>query len=128
MQLPPASAASGISNRRRTDGASGLDSDKRGPQHWYTDVHGPPAEQLPSEDVGPHLPPGGWRGNLAKPGEESPPGSAGGPLPNINRTKPYGVGSPSSKVPGSAGGGGGGTGGAGMQGGVSAGGLPALME
>jgi len=38
-------------------------SEKRGPQNWYEDTKGPPAEALPTGDVGPKLPPGGWRGN-----------------------------------------------------------------
>lgn len=29
----------------------------------YEDMKGPPAEALPTQDVGPKLPPGGWRGN-----------------------------------------------------------------
>lgn len=37
-------------------------TEKRGPQNWYEDVKGPPAEALPNQDVGPKLPPGGWRG------------------------------------------------------------------
>ncbi|GMH39092.1 hypothetical protein BSKO_06990 [Bryopsis sp. KO-2023] len=36
---------------------------KRGPQHWYDELNGPAAQHLPKEDVGPHLPPGGWRGH-----------------------------------------------------------------
>uniref|UniRef100_A0A061R2V6 Flagellar associated protein n=1 Tax=Tetraselmis sp. GSL018 TaxID=582737 RepID=A0A061R2V6_9CHLO len=43
-------------------GARGA-SDGRGPQNWYTDAHGRPAASLPKNDVGPHLPRGGWRGN-----------------------------------------------------------------
>eukprot|EP00803_Ostreobium_quekettii_P001616 evm.model.scf_224.6 EVM.evm.TU.scf_224.6 scf_224:58567-59118(+) len=42
----------------------GLDSqpvENRGPQHWYEDVYGPPAADLPVQDVGPILPPGGWK-------------------------------------------------------------------
>ena len=27
----------------------------------YAEKHGPPAEELPRQDVGPRLPPGGWR-------------------------------------------------------------------
>ena len=38
-------------------------SDGRGPQNWYQDVHGSPAQHLPANHVGPHLPRGGWRGN-----------------------------------------------------------------
>lgn len=30
-----------------------------GPQNWYKEAGGQPAEALPREDVGPHLPPGG---------------------------------------------------------------------
>lgn len=37
-----------------------------GPQSWYAAAHGLPAEQLPKADVGPHLPPGGWRGSLPR--------------------------------------------------------------
>lgn len=37
-----------------------------GPQSWYAQAHGLPAEQLPKGDVGPHLPPGGWRGSLPR--------------------------------------------------------------
>jgi hypothetical protein len=33
-------------------------NEKRGPQNWYEDVKGPPAEALPTGDVGPKLPPG----------------------------------------------------------------------
>lgn len=34
-------------------------------------AHAPlPAEQLPKADVGPHLPPGGWRGTQPLRGEE----------------------------------------------------------
>jgi hypothetical protein len=39
------------------------------PQNWYAQAvkaHGLPAEQLPKGDVGPHLPPGGWRGSLPR--------------------------------------------------------------
>lgn len=32
--------------------------EKRGPQNWYEDVKGPPADALPTGDVGPKLPPG----------------------------------------------------------------------
>jgi hypothetical protein len=37
-----------------------------GPQNWYAQAHGLPAEQLPKGDVGPHLPPGGWKGSLPR--------------------------------------------------------------
>lgn len=47
------------SSRRKTGTVDG----ERGPQTWYEDTHGPPAVALPPQDVGPHLPPGGWRGN-----------------------------------------------------------------
>ena len=40
--------------------------DTHGPQHWYPDAHGRPAESLPKEDVGPHLPPGGWRAGTSQ--------------------------------------------------------------
>lgn len=30
-----------------------------GPQNWFKEAHGQPAEALAREDVGPHLPPGG---------------------------------------------------------------------
>ena len=40
--------------------------DGHGPQHWYPDAHGRPAEVLPKEDVGPHLPPGGWRAGTSQ--------------------------------------------------------------
>ena len=33
--------------------------DPVGPQNWFKEAHGQPAEGLPREDVGPHLPPGG---------------------------------------------------------------------
>lgn len=39
------------------------DVDRRGPQHWYNEAFGAPAEMLPRYDVGPHLPPGGWKGH-----------------------------------------------------------------
>lgn len=38
-------------------------SDGRGPQNWYKDIHGKPGDSLPAREVGPILPPGGWRGN-----------------------------------------------------------------
>ena len=40
--------------------------DAHGPQHWYPDAHGRPAEVQPKEDVGPHLPPGGWRAGTSQ--------------------------------------------------------------
>ncbi|KAF5836751.1 hypothetical protein DUNSADRAFT_5441 [Dunaliella salina] len=45
--------------------AGPVDPDKRGPQHWYSETSesGRAAENLPRHDVGPRLPPGGWRGN-----------------------------------------------------------------
>ena len=33
--------------------------DPVGPQNWYKEAGGQPAQALPKEDVGPHLPPGG---------------------------------------------------------------------
>jgi hypothetical protein len=39
----------------------------------FTAVHGLPAEQLPKGDVGPHLPPGGWRGSQPLRGEDGAP-------------------------------------------------------
>lgn len=89
-QLPPA----GSSGRRATAeaGAAGAvlpsdpliasspDASKRlvGPQNWYTAVHGLPAEQLPKADVGPQLPPGGWRGTQPLKGDD-----AGSVLPSV---------------------------------------------
>ncbi len=29
------------------------------PQNWFKEAQGQPAQALPKEDVGPHLPPGG---------------------------------------------------------------------
>ena len=37
----------------------GADEDPVGPQNWYKEAGGQPAQALPKEDVGPHLPPGG---------------------------------------------------------------------
>ncbi|KAL3160344.1 hypothetical protein ABBQ32_010678 [Trebouxia sp. C0010 RCD-2024] len=37
-----------------------------GPQNWYKEAGGQPAEALPREDVGPHLPPGGWRAGTSQ--------------------------------------------------------------
>lgn len=87
LQLPPASASGA---RRSTAEATAAhaadpllanspDGSKRavGPQNWYTSVHGLPAEQLPRADVGPHLPPGGWRGTQPLRGED------GAPLPPL---------------------------------------------
>lgn len=66
LQLPPA----GVSNRRSTvqEAVAGVDASTidppgtgrrlTGPQSWYATAHGPPADQLPKGDVGPHLPPG----------------------------------------------------------------------
>jgi hypothetical protein len=71
--VPPAGAS-----RRALSPLPG-DPDKRGPQHWYAEAHGPPAEHLPPDDVGPHLPPGGWRGSL-------PRGEDGAVLPQLPRT------------------------------------------
>lgn len=61
--------------------ANSPDGSKRavGPQNWYTSVHGLPAEQLPRAEVGPHLPPGGWRGTQPLRGED------GAPLPPLVR-------------------------------------------
>uniref|UniRef100_A0A7S3VM71 Uncharacterized protein n=1 Tax=Dunaliella tertiolecta TaxID=3047 RepID=A0A7S3VM71_DUNTE len=49
--------------------AGPVDPDKRGPQHWYSETSesGRAAENLPRHDVGPRLPPGGWRGNSSSP-------------------------------------------------------------
>lgn len=81
MKLPPAS----VGSRRATaevaspnqpsdplGTSSSPDSSRRlvGPQNWYRDIHGLPAEQLPKADVGPTLPAGGWRGVQSLKGEE----------------------------------------------------------
>lgn len=71
--LPPGGAA------RRAFSPLPTDPGKRGPQHWYAEAHGPPAENLSPDDVGPHLPPGGWRGGL-------PRGEDGAVLPQLPRT------------------------------------------
>ena len=36
-----------------------IGEDPLGPQNWYKEAGGQPAQALPKEDVGPHLPPGG---------------------------------------------------------------------
>ena len=38
---------------------AGTGEDPVGPQNWYKEAGGQPAQALPKEDVGPHLPPGG---------------------------------------------------------------------
>ncbi len=50
------------------------DPSQRGPQNWYEEQHGPAAEGLPKEDVGPRLPPGGWKSSQSgvPPGGGSP--------------------------------------------------------
>ncbi|KAL0040320.1 hypothetical protein WJX77_003396 [Trebouxia sp. C0004] len=50
------------------------------PQNWLKEAQGQPAQALPKEDVGPHLPPGGWRagtsqGTRAPKGSTRPPGT-----------------------------------------------------
>lgn len=44
----------------------------RGPYNWYGESKGPPADKLPTDDIGPHLPKGGWRSVPAE--GEGPPG------------------------------------------------------
>lgn len=83
LQLPPASAgprrsiAAEATAAHAADAmlANSPDGSKRsvGPQNWYTSVHGLPAELLLKADVGPHLPPGGWRGNQPLRGEDGAP-------------------------------------------------------
>lgn len=58
-----------VSPESRSDGENSRqpspctpEMERRGPQHWYNDAFGPPAENLRKADVGPHLPPGGWKG------------------------------------------------------------------
>ncbi|KAL0045027.1 hypothetical protein WJX82_005766 [Trebouxia sp. C0006] len=36
------------------------------PQNWFKEAQGQPAQALPKEDVGPHLPPGGWRAGTSQ--------------------------------------------------------------
>ncbi|DBA79440.1 TPA: hypothetical protein ACH3X2_007714 [Trebouxia sp. C0005] len=36
------------------------------PQNWLKEAQGQPAQALPKEDVGPHLPPGGWRAGTSQ--------------------------------------------------------------
>lgn len=67
-QLPPAGSSRRATAEQPMMSGTAADStaaaDKRivGPQNWYQSAHGLPADQLPRADVGPHLPPGGWRG------------------------------------------------------------------
>lgn len=91
LQLPPASASGPRRTRSTAEAtaahaadpllANSPDGSKRavGPQNWYASVQGLPAEQLPRADVGPHLPPGGWRGTQPLRGED------GAPLPPVMR-------------------------------------------
>ncbi|KAK9826400.1 hypothetical protein WJX81_008414 [Elliptochloris bilobata] len=45
-----------------SDGLNGGSGERlRGSQSWYSEKHGPPFELRPRQDVGPRLPPGGWR-------------------------------------------------------------------
>lgn len=69
LQLPPATQVGGptgsvahddsapSAHAAMTEGTAGSGKRVAGPQNWYAS-HGPPAEQLPKADVGPHLPPG----------------------------------------------------------------------
>eukprot|EP00879_Flechtneria_rotunda_P012731 GHRR01013295.1.p1 GENE.GHRR01013295.1~~GHRR01013295.1.p1 ORF type:complete len:345 (+),score=158.58 GHRR01013295.1:22-1035(+) len=67
VQGPAQAAAGAEAGTAATGDRSGKPGDPTnrratGPQNWYAAAHGPPADQLPKADVGPHLPPGGWRG------------------------------------------------------------------
>mmetsp|Transcript_28874 Transcript_28874/g.63614 ORF Transcript_28874/g.63614 Transcript_28874/m.63614 type:complete len:1064 (-) Transcript_28874:692-3883(-) len=59
--LMPEPSTGSVSGRKKVP----FDPSQRGPQSWYEDSHGAPADALPKEDVGPKLPPGGWRGSTA---------------------------------------------------------------
>ncbi|KAJ9526131.1 hypothetical protein QJQ45_009588 [Haematococcus lacustris] len=79
-----------------------FDPSHRGPQNWYEDNNGPPADALPPSDVGPKLPPGGWRGNTT---EVNPKGVPA--LPDIagvlNKPRsPAGSGRPIASISGVA--------------------------
>ncbi|KAL6752874.1 hypothetical protein V8C86DRAFT_2739294 [Haematococcus lacustris] len=79
-----------------------FDPSHRGPQNWYEDNNGPPADALPPSDVGPKLPPGGWRGNIT---EVNPKGVPA--LPDIagvlNKPRsPAGSGRPIASISGVA--------------------------
>lgn len=41
------------------EGLDGAGAEPMGPQNWFKEAHGQSAQELPKEDVGPHLPPGG---------------------------------------------------------------------
>lgn len=72
-------------------------SDGRGPQNWYQNSHGPSAANLPRNDVGPHLPPGGWRGADQGTGTTSSNGAlqarrpSRGSIPDGERLPPVGA-------------------------------------
>jgi hypothetical protein len=83
--------ASPAAARRRTDGvavAAAAGADGRGPQAWFPDGRGAPAAELPGGLVGPHLPPGGWRGGQgggARGADDGSLGGGGGALPHISK-------------------------------------------